>query len=186
MFESNAQNSEAAETWSVVVLYEDKDTRERAMAMCDQLVKKFWSEVEFDFSWWRTDFLRDPAMAHVAANDARTADFIIFCSSPESDLTPAVAKWFATWTGGREGRQGALLDLSYAADGLSPHYERKHADLRDLAHRAGLDYLTRIPQALRGNMPESWEIVQTRATQVTSVLDEILHYPPPSHFGLNE
>src|SRR5437899_10601275 len=85
-FEPSVRKLQPTETWSVVVLYEDKETRERAMAMCDQLVKKFWSEVEFDFSWWRSDFLTDPTMAHVAAQDARAADFVIYCSSPESDL----------------------------------------------------------------------------------------------------
>jgi hypothetical protein len=186
MIESSAQKIQPTEMWSVVVLYEDKATRERAMGICDDLIRQFWAEVEFDFRWWRTDFLVDAAMAKAAATDARVADFIIFCSHPESDLSPTLTEWFASWAEQRAGQPGALLDLTHEAGTPAPYSDLKQIRLRELAQRATLDYLTEIPSVLSSAAPESLESVATRATRVTEVLDEILHYPAPPRFGLNE
>src|SRR5438034_10459789 len=54
---------EKGDLFSAVVLYEDLATRDRAMQICDRVVQKFWADVEFDFSWWRVDFLLDSALA---------------------------------------------------------------------------------------------------------------------------
>jgi hypothetical protein len=105
-------NKPGEETWSVVVLYEDKPTRDRAMVLCNRLMKNFWSDVEFDFHWWRTDFLDDPRMAQIAAADATAADLFIFSSSPETGLSPMFLKWFEGWSREREMRDGLLLDLT--------------------------------------------------------------------------
>ena len=37
--------------WSVVVVYEDAATRERAVTFCDQMGRRFWEKCEFDVSW---------------------------------------------------------------------------------------------------------------------------------------
>ena len=48
----NGAGLEAKAAWSVVVVYEDAATRERAVSFCDQLVSRFWAKCEFDVSWW--------------------------------------------------------------------------------------------------------------------------------------
>ena len=184
---STLRKSATGETWSVVVLYEDKSTRERAMVTCDRLVRNFWTEVEFDFHWWRTDFLLDPLLAQTATLDAREADVIIFSSAGEAELSAAVLHWFDQWAEQRGNREGMLLDLTHGAVPVTLRSERKQNRLRELARRARLDYVPGIPAQLRGRLPDSWQTAEARAVQVTSVLDEILNrIPPPSHFGLNE
>ena len=37
--------------WSVVIIYEDLPTREEAVKFSDGLVRRFWSEFEFDVGW---------------------------------------------------------------------------------------------------------------------------------------
>lgn len=175
------------ETWSVVVLYEDKPTRDRAMVLCDHLVKNFWSDVEFDFHWWRTDFLDDPRMARTAAADATTADIFIFSSSPESGLSPMFLKWFEGWSRERDAREGMLLDLTDASAQASRMVQQKQSHLREIAKQAHLDYCNRIPSPFSGTMLNSRQNIEVRAHEVSSVLDDILHrLPPPTHFGLNE
>lgn len=175
------------ETWSVVVLYEDKPTRDRAMLLCDRLVKHFWSDVEFDFHWWRTDFLDDPRMARIAADDATTADIFIFSSSEESALSPMFLRWFEGWSGRREVREGMFLDLTETSAQASRILGQKQARLRQFAERAHLDYCNRVPPPFSGAVLNSRQNVEARAKEVSSVLDEILHrLPPPTHFGLNE
>lgn len=175
------------ETWSVVVLYEDKSTRDRAMVLCDHLVKNFWSDVEFDFHWWRTDFLDDPRMAQTAATEASAADIFIFSSSPESSLSPMFCKWFEAWSGEREVREGMFLDLTDASAQTSRIVQQKQARLREIAGRAHLDYCNRIPPPLSRTMLNSQQNIEVCAHELSSVLDDILHrLPPPTHFGLNE
>ena len=53
-------------TWSVLILYENDDARQEAVHLCDQLVQRFWSRHEFDFSWWPFEQLREEAAAHEA------------------------------------------------------------------------------------------------------------------------
>lgn len=177
----------STERWSVVVLYEDKATRDQAMSLCDRLVKNFWTEVEFDFEWWRMDFLTDPQMGHTAAADAIRADIFVFSSSPKAELSPIFLQWVQSWGGRREGLEGMFLDLTEATAQASPMIQRKQNKLREIAAKAGLEYFNRVPPRLSEEFVNSWQSVETRANQVTAVLDDILHHvPPPTRFGLNE
>ena len=175
---------EPEELWSVVVLYDDAETRQRAMKVCDHLVQQFWAEVEFKFHWWRTDFLEDEAMAATAAADAGNADFIVVSSSAERELSPFVKNWFEAWIAQRQGREGAFVDLTETGAVPAAHVQHNKIFLRNVARRAAMDYLTRVPSVINGKLPDSVESVDLRAGQVTSVLDNILHQPPPPRLDL--
>lgn len=166
----------------MVVLYDDSATRQRAMEVCDHLAKRFWSEVELKFHWWRTDFLEDAGMAATAADNSRNADFIVVCIAPDGELSPVLRHWFDDWVPQREGREGALIDLT-PAHGPSPlTAQRKKMFLRDVAHRAGMDYLSHFPPLINRSLPDSFEMASLRATQMTAVLDGILQHSPPPQF----
>jgi len=173
------ETGESKETWIIVVLYDDAATRQRAMDVCDHLAQRFWSEVDLKFHWWRTDFLEDAGMAATAADNSCDADFILVSIVPDREISPEVRQWFEAWITRREGREGALVDLT-AAIGASPlATQRKGLFLREAAHRAGMDYLAHFPSALNRSLPDSFESASLRATQITTVLDSILHHSPP-------
>ena len=182
--EPTAVTKPPEESWSVVVVYDDAETRQRAMKVCDHLVQQFWAEVEFKFHWWRTDFLEDDSMAAAAAADARNADFIVVSSSTERELSPFVKNWFEGWIAQRQGREGAFVDLTETGAVSADHVQHHKAFLRNVARRAAMDYLTKVPSVIKGKLPDSLESVDLRAGQVTSVLDNILHQPPPPHLDL--
>lgn len=174
---------ENKEMWFVVVLYDDSATRQRAMEVCDHLARRFWSEVELKFHWWRTDFLEDAGMAATAADNSRNADFIVVCIRPDGDLSPVVRHWFEEWVPQRAGREGALIDLT--TTGAPPlAAQRKKAFLREAAHRAGMDYLTHFPPTINRSLPDSFESASLRAMQKTTVLDGILQHSPPPRIEL--
>jgi len=172
---------------TVVVIYEDAVTRQRAMTACDFLMQRLWHEVELEFHWWRADFLAHAIMADAAARQAAEADFLIFCSRAESDCSPTLKNWFESWIGDRQGRDGLLLNLS-ATRGLNAGTARPaESFLRGIARRARLDYFATGPLASIGILPASLEEAEQRASKISSVLDEILHPPPrPPSFGLND
>ncbi len=170
--------------WSVAVIYEDAGTREEAVVFCDQLIKKFWTECEFDVGWWSFANLREPGSAVDASQKAAEADMVVFATRPEGYMPLDVGAWVENWLGRRGEREGALVGLM--AQGADPAGEMtdKHVYLRGVAHRGGMDYLTELPENLWHLIPDSLESVSERAGRVTSTLDEILHHhaPPPQLF----
>jgi len=171
----------------VLVVYEDTATRQRAMSACDFLMHQFWSEVEFDFHWWRTDFLEHPSMARAAAEQAIEADFLIVCSGSQCQFSPALQRWFDSWVEQRHGRDGALLDLTSSNTTATVTAGSVGVFLRGVARRAMLDYFATTTQTATGTLPSSFEDVERRASEISSVLDEILNQPPrPPSFGLND
>ena len=170
----------------MVVLYEDRASREHAMTACDGLFNQFWAQVGFDVHWWRLDFLVDPGLARIAADNAREADIIIFSMVPEGDFPPYIRQWIEQWVDQRGDREGLLLGLAPNAAPGTPVVTQKQFRLREIAGRTGLDYVTQVPPQF-GALLNSWQNVEARAGQVTAVLDDILNrLPPPPHFGINE
>jgi hypothetical protein len=175
------------EACTVVVLYEDFLTRQRALAACDYLTRQFWSDIELTFHWWRADFLEDADLAAKAAEAAAAADFLIVALGPDTELSTTLKSWFASWTEQRSGEEGAFVDLTDVGSARIGLTMQREIELRQLARRARMDYLTTMPATLTGPLPASFEAAELRADQLSSVLDEILHHsPPPPHFGLND
>ncbi len=166
--EKSVDSTSPAETLAVVVVYEDTLTRDRALAVCDELVQQFWTKVEFEFNWWRETFLTDSIIAGEASWYATNADLIIFSIHAEGELSSGTTAWIETWLDKREKRDGALIVLlgtpadPKTAGDLKPRY------LRRIAQRGGLDYLSSI-------LP-----ITQRARQTTSVPDQTPN-PPPTH-----
>jgi hypothetical protein len=80
----------------------------------------------------------------------------------------------------RGDREGILVGLPKPEEGLSVGAAATQVYLRKLAHAAGMDYLTAVPESLAAFVPDLSEASYQRATQVTSVLGTILsHSPPP-------
>jgi hypothetical protein len=173
--------------FSAVVLYEDHATRDRAMEICDRLVRKFWADVEFDFNWWRFDFLNDSALANDAVRLAARSELILLAAHAGRELPAPVKSWIESWLPIREPGFGVLVAMiGTEADqlkGLSPI----HVYLREAAQQANMDYLPQVIDAQLGKFEASFETISKRAEKVTSLLDNILHRPPtPMRWGINE
>src|SRR5438874_13094967 len=102
---------EEGEVFSALIAYEDSTTRNRAMQICDRLVQKFWKDVEFDFSWWRFDFLGDTALAGDAVRLAARSELILLAAHAGRELPPAVMSWIEGWLPIREPGFGALVAM---------------------------------------------------------------------------
>jgi hypothetical protein len=161
--------------WSVTVLYEDTSTRETAVQFCDALVKRFWAESEFSIDWRKFSELEDEVAGQQAETRGAGADLIIFASQPNTDLPETMLHWLESWVKRRGEREGAMIGLNDPG-AASKAIPDKFCYLRSVAHRAGMDYLTHMPQELAATA-DSPESFSERARQVTHVLDEILHRP---------
>ena len=179
--------SPSAEALTVAVVYEDSATRDRAMSLCDHLVHRLWEDIDFEFSWWKCDYLSDAGIAADAAVAASHADMIIFSGDAHRELSPAVKTWTETWAARRENREGALVALIGTGNGPMQGTGSNHSYLRDVAQRAEMDYLTNLPDPLSEPVNGSVQGITQRAAPVNSVLDSFLQrVSPASHWGINE
>jgi len=171
----------------VAVVYEDTATRDRAVLLCDHLVNNLWEDLDFELSWWKFDYLREPLIVAEATEAAIRADLVIFSAHAARELPPAVESWIETWTVRRDNPEGALVALIGMGSDLLKGVCPIHVYLREVAQRARMDYLAAPPEALSAGIASSVESIVQRAETVTSVMDRILQQAkPPSHWGINE
>lgn len=164
-------------TWSVVVVFENAQTREAAVNFCDRLSARFCSQRGFDVSWWSFALLERGEAAAVAAAKAAGANLILIAT--ERELPSYIREWMENVIALRGEREGVLVGLP--PTGTHPGAIDTQFFLRQLAHRAGLDYLTQVPPSISQPVPESPESCRERAQQMTGILSGILHQssPPP-------
>jgi len=174
------------EACTVFVLYEDAATRQRGLAACDYLVQYFWTEVEFEFHWWRTDFLTDRSLAAAAAEKAAQANMIFLCSTVTQEPSATLKAWFDSWIGSRRAGEGMLMNL-ITSDAPRPHLPAGELFLLDISRRADLDYLGTFPATSTGTLPTSPTDVEPWVNQLGSVSHGLLReLPRPPHFGIND
>jgi hypothetical protein len=164
--------------WSVLVVFEGTSAREPAVAFCDELVQRFWRRTRFELAWLDWTALRETSSANRATLTAREADMFVLATGQAGKVNPHVKSWLELALRNRGEREGVLVGLSAAA-ALTDERAGTQQYLRKLAHQNGLDYLETVPTSLSRGVPETAEAYQLRATQVTSVLDTILHRVPP-------
>ena len=173
--------------FSAAIAYEDSITRDRALRTFDRLMQKFWADVEFDFSWWRFDFLHHREIFTAAVDAAACSDLILISAHAGRQLPASVQDWIETWLGRRERGRGVLAAMIGIDEDQLKGWTPIHVYLREAAQRADMDYLPQVLDAPLGRLDGSIETITRRAEKVTSLLDNILHRPTiASHWGINE
>jgi len=176
---------ETRAAWSVVVVYEDPAAREQAVVFCDQLVGRFWERFEFEVSWWSFAMLGQAAAVEEAIAHTARANLIVVATTPEGDFPAPVKCWLEASLGARGEREGMLAGLIALSAEPAVWEGQKHHYLRNAAHRGAMDYLTQVPHDITHAVPDSLDSYTSRADQMTSLLDGILHQPvPPPHLVL--
>ena len=175
----------------VTVLYEDTRARDRAISLSHRLVRDFWHEIDFGFSWWRFRYLDDATISGAALGAAVDADIIVFSYDASHELPVGVVDWLDRWTNTRSPAAGIIVPLVDPGAATELQSSSGLVCLQDAARRVGMDCLTpgqmRYPFSPLGSV----EYIHDRANQTTRVLDDILknmgHAPtPPTHWGINE
>jgi len=163
----------------MTVLYEDAQARNRVADFCNRIAQRFWGQFEFDVSWSSFESLASEGAANEAAKRAIEADFVVFGIRLDDRVPPHVKRWVEKWLEHRGEHEGALVSVPSSGDLLRFETSAMCHFLRSVAHRGGMDYLTEVPQSLSQLFPDSPESCEERARQVTILLSEILHFPPP-------
>lgn len=165
---------------SIMVISQDDDCRSRALAFCDDLVKRFWAQCEFDISWLSfADLARENSFRN-AAEKARSAGILVLSMQPTAQVPLELNAWAEAWLGQRGEREGYVIGLGDPGHIPAGGVSRNFVYIRNLAHRAGMDYLTELPNEIGQAIPDSLDGFCERATQHSSVLDQILSRKVPA------
>lgn len=163
----------------VIIVYESPAAREQALQLSGELQP--FAHANTSPCWWSFDLLTGAGGAEAAEKAAR-AELIVFALESRDDLPGEIKNWIERWLACRGEREGALIGLLDAQRLPCGAASLKEIYLRQVAHRAGMDYLSHTPPARGKAIPDSLESVNARAGCMTSVLSEILGaraLPPP-------
>ena len=167
----------------LTVVFESNAARERAAGFCQQLSSCACGTSEPVIRWYSFDDLTIASGSEDVMMASLEARLLAFAVHEEGDLPAAVKKWTEGWLLRRGRREGILVGLVFEErPSLRKVACLKEIYLRHLAHRAGMDYLSHLPTQFTKVIPDSLDSYNSRAGQMTPLLDEILHthkYPPP-------
>ena len=97
--------------FDLVVAYEDRATRARALQLYDHLAGQLLDDYDFKCAWWKFDHLGDPSLREHAVDDAADANMIVLSVQGQRDL-PAIGRaWIEDWLPRRDNRKSALVAL---------------------------------------------------------------------------
>jgi hypothetical protein len=169
--------SDQDERCHVAVLYEDTESRERAVTLSHHLVQRFWKEIDFSFSWWRFRYLSDPQLSEEAAEAASRCDVLVFAALADGSPASEVQEWFTLWDSRRSGQPGVLVPLLHPDDPETLSASSWMVELEELAGRTALDCL--LPYRLLESplFDPSSRRLQHRCRHVGGLLGDILRHP---------
>lgn len=128
-----------------MAVYEDREVRERAMKLYHHMVARFDEEISFSCTWWKFRYLLDPDIAMVGRHYASSADILVFATNSTGLFPLSVMNWIESWVEARRKGTGVLVPLIGSPNIPQKLYATKLFYLRQIAERAGLDYL---PQSI--------------------------------------
>lgn len=167
----------------VLVIYETVAAREYVARTCNEC----WPLAAADRmpQWRSSSRLDEPKFADETAQLAMAADIVVFTGPAENGFAPESKLWIERWISKRDEREGAIVGIfiSRTAPPQEKSGTQKEIYLRQIALRAGMDYLSHVPRFGIRAMPDSLDVYNQRAAQMTSVLHDILQTSLPASFS---
>jgi hypothetical protein len=180
-----ASSDEPRESFHVFVAYDTPGAMQSAQRAATRLAEKSGG-ARMDWSFSSFDDLRQTPLAEDAAQFAASADMIVFATSDQGDLPYPTKAWVERWMAKRGNAESALIALS--GRGSSPASDSTPAQqyLESVAREAGMDFEKERFELAGGTTGISKCDLSVRATQMTTVIEDLLKLPPPPHWGINE
>lgn len=161
-----------------MVMYETPAIREHAVRFCERLSEEKDCAPVSEVNWWSFHLLSHAITAEDAARKAAGADVVVFAMRAKGDVPDEIKWWIEAWLNKRGEREGALVGLLAREEARYDVAPFREIYLRNIALRAGMDYLSHAAPTIPKAIPDSLDSFSERAGQMTSVLDKILHTRP--------
>jgi hypothetical protein len=164
---------------AVVVVCESELSHAHAVRLCKDLGGRYWNSLQFEFAWWLFRNLEFPGHAAEAAEQAAAADLVVLAVEPTGKLPDTFLSWLETWVPRRGEREGALACVYDSGSESTRDGAAKQLLLRQVARRAGMDFLLDLCRLPPRRLPDSPDWFAERAGQTGSVMEGILQVPIP-------
>jgi len=174
MITSPKEVIEQPEVFSVFVVYEEINARNRAIRICERLINEFEKELCFDFSWWKFLFLEERNLAALASKKASEADMIIVSADAGGQFPWAVENCMESWVSRKKAPPSVLVALIESTNDRADETTPRHLHLTKIAQRAGMDFLPYKATDSSSAGGESIVQISRRAETRTPVRENIL------------
>jgi len=125
------------ELFNVILVYEDRASAQRGLALYQRLMSDLGVEYEFNLNVWKFAVLGLARLDEISTEQAAAADLVIVCTRDESAPPERVQAWFERWLELKGRDDCALVVLEDAAsDSVAPPPPGGFFD--DLAQRGGI------------------------------------------------
>lgn len=102
----------AADPFNVILVYEDRASALRGLALYQRLVTELGDDHDFNLNVWKFAVLGVARLAEVSTEQAAAADLIIVCMRDEAEPTEQVQAWFRRWMDVKGHNECALVVLN--------------------------------------------------------------------------
>ena len=97
--------------FDLVVAYEDRATRNRALHLYDHLAQQLLDDYDFKCAWWKFDHLSDPSLRDHSIDDAAQANMVIVSLHARPEIAEDHKRWVESWLALRDQRKCALVAM---------------------------------------------------------------------------
>jgi hypothetical protein len=164
--------------FDLVIAYEDRPTRDRAMLLCDRIAQQLRDDYDFQCAWWKLDHLREPRLLEQAVDDAMQANMIIVSVHAGDVFLPAALAWMHAWAPNKVGNKSALVALVSRLS--EPHAlpTGRQVHLQRTARQARMDFFV---HAVEDPVTALQPMLKTEdPLSMTPFLENILQTPHPA------
>lgn len=177
--------------FDLLVGYDDKETRNRALHLYDHFAQQLLDDYDFQCSWWKLDHLANPALRQNAADAAVEANMVILSLRANSRFNHDQTQWIEDWTSRRHHRKSAFVVMLAGTNAPERDASPLILNLRTFARRAGMDFFphgfTLAAPAIEPELPRPAELAPRHYVPTTPLLRDLLqHKNPFPRWGINE
>lgn len=97
--------------FDLVVAYEDRMTRNRALHLYDHLAQQLLDDYDFKCAWWKFDHLAEPSLREDSIDDAAAANMVILSLHARPEIPEEQKHWVESWLAFRNQRKCALVAM---------------------------------------------------------------------------
>jgi hypothetical protein len=126
--------------FDLVVAYEDRATRNRALHLYDHLAQQLLDDYDFKCAWWKFDHLADPSLLEDSIDDAATAHMVILSLHARPEISEQQKRWVESWLRLRNQRKCALVAMIGDAEEDSVDSSNLISWLRNAARLGRMDF----------------------------------------------
>jgi hypothetical protein len=164
---------------AVIAHEHDPASGERVKQLCRSLDAELGGELHFEFGWWDFGQLGDSQQLHTAAEQVADADLILLSVHAGNELPRPVQDWIEAGLARRCKHGGAVAVLLGPAHVPGESGWPLDSYLRYLAEQADMEFWASTPCETSEPMPASLDVFTARASEVTTVLENILKEETP-------